>query len=107
MISCSSVNSPTLNRLPAHQVSPQLVAEAIASVISMARNQGQTLEDLVAEILAEDPILDQVQRRWLSKIIIQGWENLPSLEEEYNPSTDNHLNVNYRDTSTTAALSTS
>lgn len=106
MIPCLSVNSPTLNRLAENQVSPQLVAEAIASVISIARNQGQTLEDLVVEILAEDPILDQVQRRWLSKIIIQGWENLPS-SEAYNPSTDNHLNVNYRDTSTTAAPSTS
>jgi hypothetical protein len=58
-------------------VSEETVATAIAGVIHLARKNGQTLEDLTAEILAEDPILDQVQRHWLSKIISQAWESFP------------------------------
>ncbi len=58
-------------------VSEETVASAIAGVIHLARKNGQTLEELIAEILAEDPILDHVQRHWLSKIISQAWESFP------------------------------
>ena len=59
------------------RVSEETVATAIAGVIQIARNQGQSLEELTAEVLAEDPILDQVQRLWLSKIVTQAWKSLP------------------------------
>jgi hypothetical protein len=59
------------------RVSEETVATAIAGVIQIARNQGQSLDELTAEVLAEDPILDQVQRRWLSKIVTQAWKSLP------------------------------
>ena len=58
-------------------VSEESVAAAIAGVIQIARNQGKSLEELTAEVLAEDSILDQVQRRWLSKIVTQAWKSLP------------------------------
>ncbi|HIK37145.1 MAG: hypothetical protein NZ901_04765 [Geminocystis sp.] len=58
------------------RVSPELVAQAIAEVVRRARREGKTLEELVKEILREDPILDHVQRRWLSKIITRAWESL-------------------------------
>lgn len=58
------------------RVSPELVAQAIAEVVKRARKEGKTLEELVREILREDPILDSVQRRWLSKIITRAWESL-------------------------------
>lgn len=106
MIPCLSLHLRTSSHLANERVSLQLVAEAIAFVIDTARNQGQTLDDLVNEILAEDPILNQLQRRWLSNIIIQAWKNLPSSTTE-NFNSENHLNLNYGDSSSPDALSTS
>jgi hypothetical protein len=53
-----------------------MIAAVIAGIIRMARAQGQSLDDLTEEILAEDPILDQVQRRWLSQLLTNAWQNL-------------------------------
>lgn len=58
-------------------VDEELVAAAIAGVIQIARSQGQSLDDLTAEVLAEDSLLDQAQRRWLSDIVRQAWQTLP------------------------------
>jgi hypothetical protein len=54
-----------------------MIAVAIAGLVKMARSQGQSLEDLTAEVLQDDPILDRVQRSWLSKIVTTAWESLP------------------------------
>ena len=54
----------------------EMIAAVIAGIIRMARAQGQSLDDLTEEILAEDPILDQVQRRWLSQLLTNAWQNL-------------------------------
>ena len=61
-------------------VDEELVAAAIAGVIQIARQQGQSLDELTAEVLAEDGWLDLTQRRWLSEIIKQAWESLPSVK---------------------------
>lgn len=61
-------------------VNEELVAAAIAGVIQIARSQGQSLDELTAEVLAEDSVLDQAQRRWLSDIVAQAWNILPSIE---------------------------
>ncbi|MEQ9670868.1 hypothetical protein [Coleofasciculus sp. G2-EDA-02] len=61
-------------------VNEELVASAIAGVIQIARSQGQSLDELTAEVLAEDSVLDQAQRRWLSDIVAQAWNILPSIE---------------------------
>ncbi len=106
MIPCLSVNSHTFNPLKSEPVSPQLVAETIAFVIDTARNQGQTLEDLVKEILAEDQILEQPQRRWLSNIIIQAWKNLP-VSETNHFSIENYFKSNYDESSSQNPFSTS
>ncbi len=55
-------------------VSEELVAAAIAGVIQIARSQGRSLEELKAEVLADDNLLDQVQRRWLSQVVAEAWE---------------------------------
>ncbi|MEG4575021.1 hypothetical protein QUA56_20365 [Microcoleus sp. N3A4] len=55
----------------------ELVASAIAGVIQIARSRSQSLDDLKAEVLADDNILDLSQRLWLSDIVTQAWENLP------------------------------
>jgi hypothetical protein len=58
-------------------VDEEMIAAAIAGVVQIARSQGQSLDDLTAEVLQEDYILDRSQRRWLSNIVTQAWETLP------------------------------
>lgn len=57
-------------------VSPEAVAAAIAGVIAIARGRGQTLDDLIEEVLADDRVLDAEQRDWLRGIVTQAWEAL-------------------------------
>jgi hypothetical protein len=56
-------------------VDEELVAAAIAGVVKIVRAQGQSLEELTAQVLADDPMLDKQQRRWLSKLVAQAWES--------------------------------
>ncbi|MCF4968800.1 hypothetical protein [Nostoc sp. CMAA1605] len=56
-------------------IDEELVASAIAGVIKIVRSQGQSLEELTAQLLADDPVLDQQQRRWLSTVVSQAWES--------------------------------
>ena len=71
-------NTPDeINALRHRAVNGDAILAAIAGTIKIARSQGQSLDDLTAEVLAEDPILDQMQRRWLSQIVTQAWQNLP------------------------------
>lgn len=58
-------------------VDEELIAAAIAGVIHVARAQGQSLDDLMAEVLADDALLDIRQRRWLSEIVAVAWQRLP------------------------------
>lgn len=58
-------------------IDEELIATAIAGVVKIARAQGKSLEQLTAEVLQEDPLLDQSQRRWLSNVVIQAWLKLP------------------------------
>ncbi|MEB3151005.1 MAG: hypothetical protein VKL60_18545 [Sphaerospermopsis sp.] len=58
-------------------VDEELVAAAIAGLVQLGRAQGQSLEDLTAQVLEEDPMLDREQRRWLSKLVAQAWEIFP------------------------------
>lgn len=59
------------------KISEEIVAEAIAFVVKSARGEGQSLDDLLAEVLAEDNILEASQRQWLSQIVTQAWKTLP------------------------------
>ncbi|HEY9658098.1 MAG TPA: hypothetical protein V6C65_06575 [Allocoleopsis sp.] len=58
-------------------VNEELIARAIAGVVHIARSKGQSLEDLTAEVLADDSLLDREARRWLSDIVAQAWKTLP------------------------------
>jgi len=46
-------------------------------VVQIARSQSQSLDELKAEVLADDNLLDLPQRLWLSDIVAQAWETLP------------------------------
>lgn len=56
-------------------VDEELVAVAIAGVIKLVSSQGQSLEELTSQVLAEDALLDKQQRRWLSQVVEQAWES--------------------------------
>ncbi len=58
-------------------VNEELIATAIAGVVQIARSRGQSLEDLTAEVLADDSLLDREARRRLSDIVAQAWKTLP------------------------------
>jgi hypothetical protein len=58
-------------------VNEELIAAAIAGAVQIARSQGQSLEDLRAEILTDSGVLDREQRRWLSSLVAQAWTSLP------------------------------
>ncbi|ERT06286.1 hypothetical protein M595_3787 [Lyngbya aestuarii BL J] len=60
----------TLSQQP---VSEELVASAIAGVIQIARSQHLSLEDLKAEVLADDCLLSLEQRLWLSELVVLAW----------------------------------
>lgn len=59
-----------------NRVDEELVAAAIAGVIQIVRSQGQSLEELTAQVLADDQMLDKQQRRWLSQVVAQAWESI-------------------------------
>jgi hypothetical protein len=61
--------------LKQNPVDEELVAAAIAGVIRIVRAQGQSLEELTAQVLADDPMLDRQQRRWLSQVVAQAWNS--------------------------------
>lgn len=56
-------------------VNEELVAAAIAGVIKIVRAQGQSLEQLTAQVLADDSLLDIQQRQWLSDVVAQAWDS--------------------------------
>jgi hypothetical protein len=71
------VNSQEIVALRQQPVNEEMIAAAIAGVVQIARSKGQTLDDLTAEVLADDRLLDQNSRRWLSDIVAQAWQSLP------------------------------
>lgn len=70
-------NPPEVAVLRQKPVNEELIVTAIAEVVHMARVKGQSLEELLLEILADDSLLEQTQRRWLSEIVAQAWQGLP------------------------------
>lgn len=63
-------------------IDAELVAAAIAGVVHIARTEGKSLSDLKSEVLADDRILDQQLRWWLSEAIAQAWEDVNSIRPE-------------------------
>ena len=66
-----------ISALRKQPVDEELVAAVIAGVIRVVRSQGQSLDQLTTQVLADDKMLDRQQRRWLSQLVAQAWENFP------------------------------
>ena len=60
-----------------NSVNEETIAQAIAGVVNVARQQGQSLEELKAKVLKDDSLLDLDRRRWLSELIAHAWAMLP------------------------------
>ena len=69
-IATSSQEMVALGQQP---VNEELVAAAIADVVRISRSQGKSLEDVTAEVLAEDCLLEPPLRQWLSEAVTQAW----------------------------------
>ncbi len=68
-----------LAHLRHYSVSEELLTVAIAGVIHCARQEGRPVDSLIAEVLAEDGILNHGQREALGELLSQAWGLLPSL----------------------------
>ena len=66
-----------ISALRKQPVDEELVAAVIAGVIRVVSAQGQSLDQLTTQVLADDKMLDRQQRRWLSQLVAQAWENFP------------------------------
>lgn len=69
------------NRLPqatrnAKPVDETLISGAIAGVVRAAQRQGQTIEELQAEMLADHQMLAWEERRLLSEIVTEAWQRM-------------------------------
>ncbi|BAP17486.1 hypothetical protein ETSB_0655 [cyanobacterium endosymbiont of Epithemia turgida isolate EtSB Lake Yunoko] len=54
-----------------------MIVLAISGVVKLASSQGQSLDELTAEVLQDDFMLDLIQRRCLSNLVEQVWQVLP------------------------------
>jgi hypothetical protein len=75
---------PSASLLPSKTSSPMddsisenVLLSALTVVVLSAREKGQTLGDLQAEVLTDDMLLDMTQRRFLSEIVAKAWERMP------------------------------
>ncbi|MEY2979095.1 MAG: hypothetical protein ACO3NK_14060 [Prochlorotrichaceae cyanobacterium] len=66
----------SLRNVPAD---PETLVKAIAGVVNVARDQGQTLEDLTAEVLSDDNLLDLQQRTRLKDWVVTVWQAFPDI----------------------------
>lgn len=57
-------------------VSEAHIATAIIHVIETARSQGQTLDDVITELMIDDALLDPKSRHLLGDILTQAWNAL-------------------------------
>ena len=75
-------NTEEILALRKNSVNEEIIATAIAGVVQIARQQGQSLDELTAGILQDDRVLDLDRRKWLSELIAQAWLILPSRKDE-------------------------
>ena len=75
-------NTEEILALQNSSVNEEIIAQAIAGVVQMARQQGQSIEELTEKILKDDRVLDLERRKWLSQMIVQAWNILPVRDDD-------------------------
>jgi hypothetical protein len=61
---------------PINSVTEDHVLSAILGVIQSARQQGQSIEEIKAAVLADDALLEQPVRQLLSDIVSEAWNQV-------------------------------
>jgi len=69
---------PEIVNLRQQPVNEELMLCAIAGTIRISRLEGKSLEDITAEVLADDRLLDLNLRRWLSQMVTHVWHFVES-----------------------------
>ena len=77
-----SASTEEILALRNNSVNEEMIANAIAGVVQIARQQGQSLEELTADVLQDDCVLDLARRKWLSELIAQAWVMLPWQQDQ-------------------------
>ncbi len=75
-MSPSSLKAVLENSSSDKSVSEAHIATAIIHVIESARSQGQSLDDVITELMVDDALLDHKSRHLLGDILTQAWNNL-------------------------------
>lgn len=75
-MSPSSLKSVLGSPSSGKSVSEAHIATAILNVIETARSQGQSLDDVITELMADDALLDSKSRHLLGDILTQAWNTL-------------------------------
>jgi hypothetical protein len=70
-------NKEEIVALSRGSVNEEIIARAIAGVVNIARQEGKTLEDIIAGVLQDDRLLDLDRRKWLSDLVVHAWSILP------------------------------
>jgi hypothetical protein len=70
-------NKEEIVALSRGSVNEEIIARAIAGVVNVARQEGKTLEDIIAGVLQDDRLLDLDRRKWLSDLVVHAWSILP------------------------------
>ncbi|BAC08690.1 hypothetical protein [Thermosynechococcus vestitus] len=65
-----------MTALSQQPVNGDLVASAIAGVTAICRAQGHSLAQVQEWVLAEDDLLDQKTRQWLSEAVAVAWSTV-------------------------------
>lgn len=70
-------NTEEILALANTSVNEEIIATAVAGVVNIARQRGQSLEEVKAGVLKDDSVLDIDKRKWLSELIAQAWKMFP------------------------------
>ncbi len=76
-------NTEEILALRDRPIDEEIIATALAGVIKIARHQGQSLEEVKAQVLNDDRVLDKLQRQKLSNLVAQAWEKIPAFNSEF------------------------
>jgi hypothetical protein len=63
-------------------VDENALIDALRVVVLAARANGQTLQDVMDEVLAEDNLISANQRQLLSEVVSTAWEQIPVAKQE-------------------------
>lgn len=74
--------SEEIRQLCDQPVNAELVATVMLGVVAWSQQGGQSLDDLMSQVMADDSLLTPDQRRWLGKLVSRAWQTTTSHSDE-------------------------